>query len=144
MARRRKSLLHGMSLEDVVSKGILKRVLAKDNAVKSYVLGYKRGNADFAGWLLYLSDKIEAQKDRLLSMPDKERALAVMDIVSKAAKEWEAMKPEDKEKWIARAKEILAAEKSRIEADIKMSDEIEKLAEEAYKGVEELVATIVS
>lgn len=140
---KRKSLLHGLGLEDAVSKGVLRRVIAKDNALKMYALGYKRGNAEFAGWLLYAMNEIEKHRDELMRLSNKERATRVMDIVSQAAKTWKSLPSDEKQKWIENAKSILATEKSRIESDIKLSEEIEKLAEEAYRSIEEL-ATVVT
>lgn len=132
-----------MHLDDVVTRGILRRVLARENALKMYALGYRRGNAEFAGWLLYVLTKIDKNSKELLKLPNKERASKVMDIVSEASKEWKAMDSETRKEWIEKAKALLAEERSRIESDLKMSEEIEKLAEEAYKSIEEL-ATVVT
>ena len=140
---KRKSLIRNAYLDDVVTRGILRRVLAKDNALKMYALGYKRGNAEFAGWLLYALSKLQEHSKELLSLPNKERATKVMDLMSQFAKEWRSMDKTEKQEWIKKAKDALSAEKTMIESDIKLSEELEKLAEEAYKGIEEL-ATVVT
>lgn len=140
---KRKSIVKGAYLDDIVTRGILRRVMAKDNALKMYALGYKRGNAEFAGWLLYALNRLEQHRDELLKLPNKERATKVMDLISQFSKEWRSMDKTTKQEWIKRAKDALSAEKTTIENDIKLSEELEKLAEEAYKGVEEL-ATVVT
>ena len=140
---RRKSLLHGMDVIDVVSNAILKRVTASKNAARMYMLKYKAGNPEFAGWILFLADKIERNRAELLRLPPKERSARVQDLVAEASREWESLTSEQKREWIDKAKALLANEKAKLEANIKLSNEIEQLAEEAYKGIEEL-ATVMT
>ena len=140
---RRKSLIHGMSMEDVVVDAVVNRVLSKDRAIKKFAMKYKLSHPEFAGWVMFLANKIEAVRDELLKLPPKERSARTQDIVAEAAKEWRMMSDDEKKKWIESAKSLLAAEKGKMQEAAKFADEIEKLANEAVQAIEEL-ATVIS
>jgi len=141
-SKRRKSLLRGMDIEDVVSRGVMKRVLAKDTALKMYAFGYKMSTAEYAGWLLFLSNYLDKYRAELMSLSPKERSARVQDLVAKAAEEWQRLSDDQKREWIEKAKGILANEKARIQESLKLSEEIERLAHEAYKSIDELVSVL--
>lgn len=85
--------------------GALMRIIGVYGGRDKWLIGSIIANPLFAGWLDFMLEKLYANYDRIVGASGYERVRIVGEIVSAAAREWQAKSYEEK---IARGKEAIA------------------------------------
>ena len=142
MARKR-SLLRGVTIDDILSEAITRRTLRRKDAARMYAFKYTTSNPKWAGWLLFALNELDKHRDELMKADKETRAKMVWQIMSEAKDKWRKLSEDEKRQWIEKAKTELSARLAEYKKLVEEAREFEKVVEEAYESIEKAVAEIV-